>query len=86
METPIWQATGAEKEASNIMAFLRFSEEKTGLSFSSYDALQEWSTTSLGAFWETIVAFFKVKFDTPYQEAVRPGVPFTPPNGLKEGN
>jgi len=85
METPIWQASRAEKEASNIMAFLRFSEERTGLSFSSYDALQEWSTTSLGAFWETIVAFFNVKFKTPYQEAVRPGVPFYTTQWFKGG-
>ncbi|MDB5930734.1 MAG: acetoacetate--CoA ligase [Polaromonas sp.] len=56
--------------------------EQRGLEFASYDALWRWSTTELGAFWQSIWDYFDLRSPTPHGAAlasnVMPGAQWFP--------
>ncbi|MEY4425955.1 MAG: hypothetical protein RL535_253, partial [Pseudomonadota bacterium] len=49
-----------------ITLYQRWLKEQRGLSFNSYDALWQWSTTDLDAFWQSIWDYFEMRSATPY--------------------
>lgn len=57
-------------------AYTCFLADTQSLAFKDYDALHQWSIDNQAAFWESITQFFKVDFDTPYEEAYVPATPF----------
>ena len=49
-----------------ITLYRHWLNEKRGLKFDSYDALWQWSTTDLDAFWQSIWDYFELQSSTPY--------------------
>ena len=49
-----------------ITLYRNWLHEKRGLSFDSYDALWQWSTTDLDAFWQSMWDYFNLQSSTPY--------------------
>jgi acetoacetyl-CoA synthetase len=49
-----------------ITLYQRWLSDKRGLQFDSYDALWQWSTTDLDAFWQSIWYYFELQSSTPY--------------------
>ena len=49
-----------------ITLYQRWLRDKRGLKFDSYDALWQWSTTDLDAFWQSIWDYFELRSSTPY--------------------
>ena len=64
------------KTISRLREYTDFLQQSYGLRFSDYDSLHQWSITEQGAFWDSIVRFFDVDFDTPFQEVFVPGTHF----------
>ena len=59
-----------------MRAYSRFLADTKSLAFKDYDALHQWSIDNQAAFWESITQFFKLDFDTPFQEVYVPATPF----------
>lgn len=69
VDTPpekVWTPTDAHIRNANITAYRQWLEKTRGLSFESYDALWEWSTTEIEAFWESVWEYFDIQSRTPY--------------------
>ncbi len=68
MKTPrkLWEAT--QKQNSEIQKYINWLRENEGLHFSTYDELWNWSVNNVEAFWETIVAYFNINFESPYSK------------------
>ncbi len=49
-----------------ITIYQRWLRDKRGLKFDSYDALWQWSTTDLDAFWQSIWDYFDLRSSKPY--------------------
>jgi acetoacetyl-CoA synthetase len=49
-----------------ITLYQHWLSEQRGLKFDSYDALWQWSTTDLDAFWQSIWDYFDLQSSTPY--------------------
>jgi acetoacetyl-CoA synthetase len=49
-----------------ITLYQNWLSAQRGLSFDSYDALWQWSTTDLDAFWQSIWDYFNLQSSTPY--------------------
>ena len=49
-----------------ITLYQRWLRDKCSLKFDSYDALWQWSTTDLDAFWQSIWDYFDLRSSTPY--------------------
>ena len=60
MRTPLWTPSPELMESSEMLAFLRFCEKRTGKTFAGYDALYRWSADETAAFWEAVWDFFDV--------------------------
>jgi acetoacetyl-CoA synthetase len=60
--TTLWTPTSAFKNNSNLTTYQVWLKEQHGLSFPDYHALWQWSTEHPAKFWETIVAYFEVRF------------------------
>jgi acetoacetyl-CoA synthetase len=60
------QKTQASPFLPQITLYQRWLHEKRGLKFDSYDALWQWSTTDLDAFWQSIWDYFGLRSSTPY--------------------
>ena len=64
------------KTTSRLHEYISFLADTKSLAFKDYDALHQWSVDNQAAFWESITQFFKVDFDTPYEEVYVPATPF----------
>ncbi len=62
----VWAPTDAHIRNANITAYTQWLERTRGLSFASYEALWEWSTTDIEAFWESAWEYFDIRTATPY--------------------
>lgn len=62
----VWTPTEAHIRNANITAYRQWLEQTRGLSFDSYEALWEWSTTEIEAFWESVWEYFDIRSRTPY--------------------
>lgn len=56
----LWTPTQARADATRMAQFIRFLEDKHGLTFADYDALWHWSVTDLESFWWAIWEFFDI--------------------------
>jgi acetoacetyl-CoA synthetase len=56
----LWAPPADVREHSRIGHYLRWLEERRGLSFAGYHDLWEWSVTDLDAFWTTVWEYFEV--------------------------
>ena len=74
-DRPIWTPKTTTPK-SQIAAFQDFVSQKTGLSFADYEDFHHWSVSALSEFWECIVQYFEVRFDTPYSQVVDLQLPF----------
>ena len=72
----LWAPAKDKIPATHMAKFFRHVNTKHGLNFTTYEELHQWSITQLGAFWETIVDYFNINFDSPYQQAITRAIPF----------
>ena len=57
---PVWSPSQEAIESSNLTAFTRWLEERTGLEFPDYESLWKWSTGESDSFWRAIWDYFDV--------------------------
>src|SRR4051794_12102542 len=57
----LWTPSPEKVERTQLTAFSRFAEERTGRTFDDYNALWQWSTTELEEFWQAVWDFFDVR-------------------------
>ena len=50
----LWQPPADARTSTDMGRWLAWLEREHGLRFDDYDAAWRWSTTDLGAFWESI--------------------------------
>lgn len=62
----LWTPSAARREKSHLTAFMRWLERERGLSFTTYEALWQWSVTDLEGFWGAIWSYFDVRSSAPY--------------------
>ncbi|MBT8179520.1 MAG: acetoacetate--CoA ligase [Eudoraea sp.] len=76
MYNKIWTPIKDKMPSSHMAKFFRHINSKYNLNFTKYEELHQWSIMYLGDFWETIVDYFNISFDTPYKQAITPAIPF----------
>ena len=64
------------KSPSLMRKYSNFLADTQSLAFKDYNAFHHWSIQNQAAFWESITQFFKIDFDTPYEEVYAPAIPF----------
>lgn len=62
MTSVLWEPT--EPETSRMWQFMRFAEQKQELTFKDYQQLHSWSVKDPAAFWQTLIDYFGLTFDT----------------------
>ncbi len=69
MDAPevLWSPPPNGRERTRVGSYLRFLEEKRGLSFPDYGSLWAWSVSDLDGFWSSVWEFFEVRSATPYE-------------------
>lgn len=63
--TLMWTPDTAFADGSQVAAFMRWLRHERALDFPDYASLWQWSVTDIEAFWQAIVDYFEVRFDTP---------------------
>lgn len=66
MKSLVWEPK--QPEASRMWLFMRFAEKKHHLHFQNYQQLHSWSINKPAAFWQTLIDYFGITFDTPAKE------------------
>ena len=61
----MWTPTQAFADGSQLAAFMTWLRRERALDFRDYASLWQWSVTDIEAFWQAIVDYFDVRFDTP---------------------
>jgi acetoacetyl-CoA synthetase len=61
----MWTPTQAFADGSQLAAFMAWLRRERALDFGDYASLWQWSVTDIEAFWQAIVDYFDVRFDTP---------------------
>ncbi|PLQ01576.1 acetoacetate--CoA ligase [Cupriavidus pauculus] len=61
----MWTPTQAFADGSQLAAFMHWLRRERTLDFRDYASLWQWSVTDIEAFWQAIVDYFDVRFDTP---------------------
>ena len=61
----MWTPTQAFADGSQLAAFMTWLRRERALDFGDYASLWQWSVTDIEAFWQAIVDYFDVRFDTP---------------------
>ena len=57
MTTPLWRPSDEKIASTNLTAFVRFLEERTGQVFDGYPALHRFSVDQMDAFWGAVWEF-----------------------------
>ena len=57
----LWQPSTEDIEQANLTRYMRWLQEKKGLSFASYNDLWRWSVENIDAFWQSLWAFFDIR-------------------------
>jgi acetoacetyl-CoA synthetase len=60
----LWRPSEERVERATITRYERWLEETRGLRFADYAQLWRWSVEELDAFWQSIVEFFDVRFES----------------------
>jgi acetoacetyl-CoA synthetase len=66
MKSLVWEPK--QPEASRMWLFMRFAEKKQDLRFKDYQQLHNWSVNKPAEFWQTLIDYFGLTFDTPAKE------------------
>jgi len=78
----LWTPSPERVERSQLTAFTRFAEQRTGHTFGDYTALWRWSTTELEEFWQAVWDFFGVRSSAPHtavlESCIMPGARWFP--------
>ncbi|GJG96645.1 acetoacetate--CoA ligase [Cupriavidus pauculus] len=61
----MWTPSAAFAHGSRLAAFTDWLRRERALDFPDYASLWQWSVTDIEAFWQAIVDYFDVRFDTP---------------------
>jgi len=61
----MWTPSPAFAQASQLAAYMDWLRRERGLDFPDYGSLWQWSVTEIETFWQSIVDYFDVRFDTP---------------------
>ncbi|MHC4210308.1 MAG: acetoacetate--CoA ligase [Planctomycetota bacterium] len=64
-DVPLWQPPAPRIAASNLTAFMRQAERRTGRRFQRYDDLHAWSIAEPAAFWATVWDFVGIVASQP---------------------
>jgi acetoacetyl-CoA synthetase len=62
----LWSPPADVRETTEVGRYLSWLERERGLSFETYEELQQWSVADLAAFWATIWDFFEIRAHAPY--------------------
>lgn len=68
----LWKPSAEWERNSNMSAYMRWLEDEKGLHFRNYNALWNWSVTSLEDFWESIWEYFRVISTKRYKKVLLP--------------
>jgi len=66
----LWRPSAARVERAGITQYMRWLAQHRGLEFANYEALWQWSTTDIEAFWETIWEYGNVISHHPYERVL----------------
>ncbi|NJN35290.1 MAG: acetoacetate--CoA ligase [Saprospiraceae bacterium] len=66
----VWEPHASRIPVSRIQRYVKWLRRHYQLSFESYHELHQWSIENTGLFWQTIAEYFKVRFNTPYQNVM----------------
>jgi len=66
----LWEPSEERKEQANITRFIRFVDEKYGLSLKTYDELYNWSIDKTTDFWAAMWLFGEIRASRGYDEVV----------------
>ncbi|NND78318.1 MAG: acetoacetate--CoA ligase, partial [Maribacter sp.] len=72
----LWTPATDKTPSSHMAKFFHLVNSKYDLNYTLYEELHKWSITYLGAFWETVVDYFNITFDTPYKQVLTRAIPF----------
>jgi acetoacetyl-CoA synthetase len=70
MRRPLWQPSEELIKQANMTRFMKFVNEKYGLTIASYDELYDWSIEEIPDFWESMWEFAQVRASRQYREVV----------------
>ena len=70
----LWQPSTEDITSSRLYLYRQWLTIHHGIDFSDYESLWQWSVDQPEVFWETIAAFFKVKFHSPYTAVLSGGL------------
>ncbi len=68
MKKPLWKPTKKRLENSNMFAFYRYIEKKTGKRIKSYDDAYKWSINNIRDFWKSIWDLSGLIYSKPYNK------------------
>jgi len=68
--TVLWQPDPDRVETTRMAEFRRWLASERGVRVADYQALWEWSTEDLAAFWGALTEFLGVRFHTPYERVL----------------
>ena len=69
----LWTPSAKCAANANITKFIRWLEERRGLSFASYELLWRWSVSETEAFWGALWDYFDIKSSVPYERVLASG-------------
>ncbi|HEX6352028.1 acetoacetate--CoA ligase [Actinophytocola sp.] len=69
-DTPLWRPDPERVEASRMAEFRRWLASTRGVEVGDYQALWEWSTSDLEAFWGALVEFLGVRFHSDHERVL----------------
>lgn len=72
---PLWIPSEETMQQSNLLHYTQWLERTRGLSFATYDALWQWSTTQAGDFWQSLWQYFDIQHNGSYQHVVTGTMP-----------
>ena len=70
MSKIMWEPSDANIEASQMMAFINFVNEKFNFSFSEYNDIYDWSINESEEFWECFLEFSNISYQGNFDEVV----------------
>jgi len=74
---PLWRPDKHFMKQSAMHEYMQWLERELKVSLKDYASLREWSVSNISHFWESIAAFFRVRFDSPYASVMQ-----LPPEGM----
>ena len=72
MEVPeiLWKPDEETIQQSNLNRYLTWLKEKKNLNFKDYDSLWQWSVEDIPAFWQSLVNYFDIDFQSPASQVL----------------